>query len=187
MDILTFVAEIVKALAWPLATIVIVTIFRRPLTQLLPLLRRVKYGDLEAEFERKIEEAKSEAAAVLPEVTRKALAPSADETRLIQLSEISPRAAVLEAFTGVELAAISAARKLGMPKAFPRTLTYRALTFLEESGKVDHQLVTLLRDLRGLRNQAAHAPEFGLTTDAALQYVQIAEAVIGRLNQISAG
>lgn len=185
MDALTFISEIVKALSWPLTTLAIVAILRRPLAQLIPLLQRFKYKDFEFEFGRKIEEAKADAALALPEsVTPKAL-PSPQEERLVQLAEISPRAAVLEAFTSVEIEAISAAHRLGMTKSFPRTLTFRALKFLEENGRIDPALVTLLRDLRGLRNQAAHAPEFALTSDAAIQYVHLSQTAIDKLRAIT--
>ena len=185
MDVLTFTTELIKALAWPVTTLVIVVILRRPLAQLIPLLHRFKYKDFEFEFGKKIEEAKADAAIVLGDaVTPKAL-PSPQESRLVQLAEISPRAAVLEAFTSVEIEAISAAHRLGMAKAFPQTLTFRAMKFLEESGRMDPALVELLRHLRTLRNQAAHAPEFALTTDAAIQYIQLAHAAIEKLRAIT--
>jgi hypothetical protein len=184
MDALTFVAEIVKALAWPVTTLAIVAILRRPLAQLIPLLQRFKYKDFEFEFGRKIAEAKAEVALALPDTATAKALPSAQESRLVQLAEISPRAAVLEAFTSVEIAAISAAHRLGMAKGFPQTLTFRALQFLEEGGRMDPALVTLLRDLRALRNQAAHAPEFALTTDAAIQYVQLSQTAIDKLSSI---
>lgn len=47
MDGLTFVSEMIKAVAWPTAVVVVCLLLRRPLAALAPLLRRVKYGELE--------------------------------------------------------------------------------------------------------------------------------------------
>jgi hypothetical protein len=52
MDCRTLVAEIVKALAWPLASIALALLARRPVQGLLDGLRlkKLKRGDWEAEF-----------------------------------------------------------------------------------------------------------------------------------------
>jgi hypothetical protein len=184
MDKLTFITELVKAMAWPITTLALVLTLRRPLLNLVSLLHRFKYKDFEFEFARKVEAAKAEAATVLGDAVRPETLPTLHESRLVQLAEISPRAAVLEAFTSVEIEAISAAHRLSMVKTFPPTLTFRAMKFLEDSGRMDPALIDLLRHLRALRNQAAHAPEFALTTDAAVQYIQLAQAAIEKLRAI---
>lgn len=51
MDWLTFISKLVDSLAWPVAGVVLGLIFRKKLIELIPLLRRVKAGPLEAEFE----------------------------------------------------------------------------------------------------------------------------------------
>lgn len=185
MNTLSFIAEIVKALAWPVTTLAIVAILRRPLGQLIPLLQRFKYKDFEFEFGRKIEEAKQGALSLLPEPSALPTLPSPEESRLLQLAEISPRAAVLEAFAAVEIEAVYTANRLGVVKGMPQNLTSRTVRFLEESGRLDPGLVGLLGDLRSLRNQAAHAPEFALTPTAAIQYVHLSQAAVEKLRAIT--
>lgn len=180
MDSRTLIAELVGALVWPVTTIVVVLLLRRQLSRLASLLQRFKYKDFQFDFGRQVEEAKEEAAGALGEVSYLADQGAPEASRLTRLAEISPRAAVLEAFTTVEIEVLDAAHRLGLQKGFP-TLTYRALQYLEDSGLLDDSLVSVLRDLRGLRNQAAHSPEFALTRRDALEYIQLSLASLSRL------
>ena len=54
MDILTFLSNMTGALAWPVTGFVIALVFRSELKTLVPLLRKLKAGPIEAEFEREI-------------------------------------------------------------------------------------------------------------------------------------
>lgn len=185
MNWLQFVASIVGSLAWPSVVFACVLILRKPLRDLLPLLQRLKYKEFELEFGKRIQEISAEVSAELPP-TPKSLPPSpAEESAILRLAEVSPRAAVLEAWREVESTALSAARKLGGDQFRNTTLTYHAIRFLEQSKKLDGGIVSLLRDLRGLRNQAAHAPEFALSAGSAVEYAAAAHRVASYLRDVA--
>jgi hypothetical protein len=100
---------------------------------------------------------------------------------------VSPRAAVLEAWREVELAALNAAQKIS-GETFPyKTLTYQALRFLEHSQSLDRNVISVMRDLRALRNQAAHAPQFALTKESAIGYASSAFVVARYFRKLNAG
>ncbi len=61
MDWLTLVSELTRSLAWPVAVIVLVFFLRTPLGKLILQLKRVKYGDAEAEFDQESKELKAQA------------------------------------------------------------------------------------------------------------------------------
>src|ERR1051325_10606277 len=63
MDHLTFVAETIKAVAWPVAAAVVLLSFRTPLVTLLNSLKSLKYGEIEAGFGERVRQAKEEALA----------------------------------------------------------------------------------------------------------------------------
>jgi hypothetical protein len=175
MDPVTFVAELVKALAWPASVVTIVLILRRPLAGLIPLLHKLKYKDLELEFGRGVEEVKAEVLAELPtSPTPKALSAGASAV-LVKLAEMSPRAAVTEAWRQVEGALIEAAKRKGVDLP-PRqvALPIYVLRALQAKGALDPGKVAIFNDLRALRNSAAHAPEFALSQESALEYAALA-------------
>lgn len=190
MDLLTFMAAIIGHLAWPTAAVILVLILRRPLRQLIPTLRRLRYRDLELDFGEKLEALERQADQAQlpePEVTRLP-APSEREAlplaaRLETLAIEAPRAAILEAWLSVEREARAAAGRLGYDPGGRVPIT-RVLRWLGEQKAVDQRLLAFAHDLRGLRNMAAHAADFSPPPDRAREYVLLAERLAGALCQV---
>lgn len=183
MNWLEFFSSLVAAVAWPGAVIILVIILREPLRDLVPLLQRMKYKGFEMEFGRKLAEAREEAG-VEEEIPIDAeLTP--EETRLIELAHVSPRAAVTEAWRWVELASLDAARALLGEDFRNKTFTFQAIRRLERDDRIDRGAVALMRDLRGLRNGAVHSPEFAISPEAAIEYAQTARQLVGYLKTVS--
>ena len=182
MDKLTFISNLVEALAWPAAVILLVFILRNPFVHLLPLLSSLKYKDLELQFGSRLKQIGD---ARLPQKETRHRLPL-DAERLSRLAELSPRAAVLESWVGVEIAALNAARSLMPDEIQNKTLSYQAIRKLERSGRLDRTAVSMLGDLRGLRNQAAHAPDFAISTNSANEYANAADRLVGYFEFITA-
>lgn len=172
MDWLTFISKILEALAWPLAAVALVALLRKEIRQFLPLVKRLKAGPVEAEFERELKELRTSAESQ----PRRPDSPAQPEpgSLLLQLVEINPRSAILEAWQQVELAALRAAverqikvtaAESNSPAAIVRALNGRGLLSTED--------LALFHDLRALRNQASRARDFTPTTEAALNYVAL--------------
>jgi hypothetical protein len=91
VDWLTFLVALVKALAWPISAIVLATLLRAPIVELLPRVNRmrVRHGDWEVETE--LEAIHRLAETNLP--VSEGAAPS-KSTRVSDLASISPNAAV---------------------------------------------------------------------------------------------
>lgn len=173
MSALTFIAELVKTLAWPVTVMILVWLLRKPIRELVPLLTRLKYKDFEVEFGRHMAELKAEASEELP--PREPVAAGVgEEGALNELAKLSPRAAITEAWRQVEVAALQAARRSDISLSPTEVTTTRVIRSLEQCRLIDAGKIALLHDLRGLRNQAAHAPDFAISTEAALDYIQLA-------------
>ena len=183
MDGLTFTAEVLKALAWPLAAVTIFLVLRKPIRDLLPFIQKLKWKEVEIEFGRQVKEIRAELAQDLPQAEAEALTRPSDDA-VLRLAEVSPRAAVLEAWREVELAALEAARRIAGDNFRNRTLTYDAIRTLERSELVDRSILGSLRELRALRNQAAHAPEFAISKEAAFEYGRSGRAVAEYLKRM---
>jgi hypothetical protein len=173
MDWLSFIAALVAALAWPLTLLGIFLVLRRQLVDLIPLLARLKYKDLELDFGRRLAEASAEAA-TLPLPRSHAALPASDDA-LLALAAAAPRAAILEAWLRLEAAALAAARRRGTsePVSSLRAPT-RMIEALEELAVIDARQAAVFHELRSLRNSAAHALGFQPTTETARDYVRLA-------------
>jgi len=174
MDWLTFVVEMVKALAWPVTALAAIVMLRRPIAVLIPLARKLKFKELEMEFGEQVKETKAEAAAELPPSTMKALPPGAQDT-LNELARVSPRSAITEAWRELELTVQAAAQRFPIPvpdTTYRSPATTQSVRDLARIGVVDPGKLSVYYNLRSLRNQAVHAPEFAVSTEAAMDYVQ---------------
>lgn len=177
MDLLTFISKLAEAFAWPAVVLVVVFLLRKEVSTLFAIIKKVKAGPVEAEFEREINELKSVADAELQDVERQTPAtPSQNE--LEQLAQINPRAAIIEAWRRLELAARRSLARVGItmtsadvasPLAHARNLAKSALMSQEE--------LVLFNDLRNLRNTSVHAENFSPTLEAALSYIEVAYRV----------
>ncbi len=173
MDALTFIVQMTQALAWPVAAIVLLLLLRRPLVRLLPLIQKLRYGPLELDFGRQIAELAVQAERELPAAGQ--ADSEAEAARLMSLAQVSPRAAVLEAWLQVEQAAMTLSQREGLALSSQELRTPLLLgQALEQAGSLDEAKMTIYHRLRNLRNAAAHAANFELDTEAALEYVRLA-------------
>jgi hypothetical protein len=151
---------------------------------------KLKVSSVELEFDRKLEIAKEEALSELPQTapTTADHLPSIIDTEILKLTEVSPRAAVMEAWRHIEAAALRAVKNLVPDGIFTnQTMTFRAIRIIEKSGVLPDAIVDLMRQLRTLRNDAAHAKDFGLSTSSAIEYFYLAAQVVSYLEGITAG
>ena len=174
MDWLTFCSKIAEVLAWPITLVVLVLFLRVEIKTLLSLLKRLKAGPLEAEFEREVKELRSEAEVRWPLIST-APTVTPEKQKLLQLAQINPRSAILEAWQGIEFAAqrVVFDRALYVPprEAMSPLAVVRALS---KEQILNPEEVALYHELRALRNQAAHAPDFSPTHESALNYIELA-------------
>lgn len=184
MDGLTFAAEVVKAVAWPVSVLASVLVLRKPLANLLPQTRSVKVGEFQVEFGREIGELHEKAAIELPAATApKAPAPSLED-RLVDLLAKSPNTAVLAAWREVERAALQLAEAQGLRVDADTDTPYKNIQqLLAESDIVAPAKVEIFDDLRNLRNKVAHVPGLQVTPDNALEFIEVALALIHYLRR----
>lgn len=113
MDTLTFAAEVIKAVAWPASLLVLAFFLRKPLKELMPLLRRLRYREVEIEFSREIAVLKAKSLSEQPSglpnggFASPGLPKGLDSKRLelLRMVPFSARVAVMEAWLEVEMAA----------------------------------------------------------------------------------
>lgn len=185
MDWKTFIATLVDSIAWPVVVAFVTFMLKEKISGLLPRLKRLKHKETEIEFTEIVTELVKEKNEFESEhFSSDDLPSNEDFIYLNRLSYISPRIAVMEAFRVVELAAEKAILK-AHPNANLHELRHplRARKLL-----VDKNILTLdqyeqLRELRNLRNTAAHSHDFSLTGMPIQSYIDIALTIATWLNK----
>lgn len=183
MDWLSFFSNVIASIAWPVTSFAIVLLLRKQFIALLPSLRKFKAGPVEAEFEREVKELKEEIAITQP-LPDPALLEEKSQ-RNLKLAALSPRAAILEAWQGVDFAARRAIIQHAGSPIPDVSSPLRVVKALAKSGLVSVDDVTLFNDLRGLRNQATHSPDFNPSYESAANYLQLAGSLQSRLEQLA--
>lgn len=185
MDILTFIAKLADSLAWPLVVVITLILLRRPLSELLPQVKKLRYKELEAEFGREVAQIDEKVSSELPEKVQAAPLPESAESKLLNLAGIAPNAAVLEAWKSIEESARSLiaqrGHQLDADSATPYFLIERVLS---RGGILEPAKIKIFRDLRLLRNKVAHAEDFPLSSRQAAEYVRVAMTLCRYLDDL---
>lgn len=179
MDYLTFISKLVDALAWPAAALIAAFFLREELKALIPYIKRLKLGGMEAEFERILQEASED----LPPQVIEPEPSLSRKQELIQLARSNPRDAIIAAWTGIEIAVRRAALQTIPGSPTPDVSTaVRAMRALVQHNVVTSAEDKLFQDLRGLRNQVVmYDNSFTLQEATAQKYIELATGLEARL------
>lgn len=170
MDILTFLAELVKATAWPITTVVVAILFRTEFRALIGRLRKGKVGSTEFEFQEEVKELAQDIAEISPPSGPVALKPE-----VVSLATLHPRAALLGAWIEIEAALINLAQKHGLLNDQTRRNPLALIRALAKADLIPKSHAPGFNALLRLRNQAAHEIDFNPSEEAVLGYLKIAE------------
>jgi len=181
MDSRTFIANVVASLAWPVTALIALLMVRKILISLLPLVRTLKYSELEVSFGREI-------AAMREAADDAAIRPSAEGARsgvwedLMRLAAVRPRSAIRDAWRQVEsaLARVAKARKLQVAEgvwSMPMVLG----SLILNAGFMSDAQYSLLNQLRRLTSEAERAPVDGVSAEDAAEFVGLALRLAGSL------
>jgi len=182
MDTRTFIVEIIKALAYPVAIIVVVLAFRKSVLRLLPYLTTFKYDKFEVQFAKEVAAVEKQAQAALPPVPQKSQYEAIRE-QLMNLAMSSPEAAIIEAWRYLETQFIEAAthHELDIAPAV-RTMPMVIAALLYKDDAITEAQHALVRRLRDLRNEVSHNRNGVVDIERAISYIESAIRLSASLN-----
>lgn len=184
MDCLTFIAEILKILIWPIIVIVIVILLRKNLINLLAELRYIRFKDLEIEFYKELEKAnKRVEKANLPKFESiKDLEDRYDYLNKIAYS--SSRGAILEAWILIEnqLNEIVQKKFGGISAKYP---TIMMIDLLFKEKIISKEVLSIFKELRIIRNKAVHDERFDIGISQANEFINMSLRLLAYLKNIN--
>jgi hypothetical protein len=185
----THAADLIRAiasLAWPVAAILAVLLFRRQIARLLSTgVRRAKAGPFEMEWERQASEVEAEVDTPPPPMQ---LAPptSADAFEYVSedlrpLAERAPYAAIMEAYAILEQRLRETLVEANIePEPDVRIGAARLARIALKAGLISDEDARAIQGVGVLRNMAAHrtsdSPE--ISTDRAIEYLSLIDAIL---------
>ncbi|MGB9152010.1 MAG: hypothetical protein WCD70_02870 [Alphaproteobacteria bacterium] len=180
MDWLSFISSLISSLAWPAVAAIFLFMMRGRIGILINALAsritKAKLpGGIELEFSEKIEEAREESEVLAMEgklvAAFKQNQPESlakVEDKYLTLAQVSPEAAVLEAFKEVEMAIMD--NKAELPEIKGGNL-FAFVRQLHLAEFIDQKVVDQFQRVRELRNLAVHSKEpLAISIGEAMEY-----------------
>lgn len=182
MDWMQFVAAIVGSLAWPGAAVILAVMLRKPLAKLLPQIKSLRYKDLHVDLSQQLEEVKvAVEGAVDQDGAQPQALPEPDASQsVLSLARLDARAAILTSWVDVERALRDLANRVGVK--FDRT-PMSVIGELHALDAIDELLFNSLRDLRRVRNEAAHFIDRNISYEDAFKMETLCRWVVQRLRR----
>lgn len=175
------IIELIRILAWPVVVLMVTIFLRKPIKSALSFMKKVKYGEVEVEFDSQLKQIKNEVAASNEKqiVIRSLL--RADVYRLV---DVSPSAAIIEAWKDVIHIAEEKAQELAPSDNKARQLRNNPLRHLAYIGALHPRTTEVIRMLQDLRNKAAHAPSHLIDRSNALDFIELSISIISQIKTI---
>jgi len=187
MTWLEFIAKMTSSIAWPIALIAIVVIFKKPISFVISSVGKIKYKDLELDFASLKELAEGispQEPPTLPRSPEQRFFTSLEE-QIADIVSKSPAGAVLLSWTAVETAISTTVARLAISADEPSSRSLQNnLMCLRRNTDLSPEVFKTIDRLRTLRNQIAHDYNSAqsISENDAVSYGQSAVLVIEALN-----
>jgi len=192
---LSFFSSVIDSLAWPVAVIFIVFLLKKPLSILLPMLRNLKYKDLELDFGKELKKIEDKAKQVLPAETKPKLIKEKQKERnsaeiikeAERLYEEFPEPAVALAWSAVEVELLEAIYRTASSPDYPAyNSALKNVMYLKEAGYLGEEKIELIKRMTNLRNIAVHGNKgMGpVSVDDAREFIALTEWLVKDLKEI---
>jgi hypothetical protein len=169
-------AEFIADVAWPLTVLTIALLFRKPLTEALASATgRVAAGPFSLEWKRRVTDVEGDLglSSSIPDGEVGGAAGKLDE-----IAQVSPTAAIVEAFGQVEAALRQVLEARGV-KALDDPWSVRHVAEVaRDKGVITTETYDAIEGLSVLRNLAAHGGEKDISRQRAQEFVALAQGVI---------
>jgi len=167
------IIKLLDVIIWPATLLLFLWLFRNQLKQLIPLIKRIKYKNVEIEFTKRLEQVFED----VGELPKSKLFQNASSSKILELIELSPTSAVIESWKKLEITARNKVKQLLPPgETFQKPLL-RPLDYLDYKGAIHSSKASAIRELKSLRNEAAHTEGIRITKEDALQYAELTLAI----------
>ena len=175
--------KLLDILAWPATVLVILYFIKDKLPELFQRMSSLEVGSFKAEFNEGLKEL--EEIAETPSTQTTSYLYDSKAIQLQKLAEISPNGAVVDAWREVELASLSAALHNGLNVRGPkgRVAGNAAIKELSNAGVINDKMAAVYKQLKNLRNQAAHH-EGQISSAQAKEYALAALEMAGQFREI---
>jgi len=180
--------HLLNVIVWPVTLLLLALLFRHEFRRAAARLTTLSYKDLRAEFRHDLHEIRGELNALPQKVVSRHEKPVSDadsstHARLRRIAEISPRAAIMEAWRDVEVATKQAADACDISVG-GQIAGVKAIRALVDKGLLPATVLSPYERLRRLRSKAAHAIDCAVEPEQAEEFIEMAQRLYALLLEV---
>lgn len=168
--------KLIEVLAWPITTIIVVILIRSPLSELVLTLKKLKYKDLELEFEKEANKILADAERDLPEPPKPGLEKTKNSGILFSKRRLEPAVEIMESWRILELKL----RELSGEPSSQKSMGH-IIRELSKFGKIPEETSKVLLELSSLRNRVSHTNEEVITYNVSSSFKDSISRVMSAL------
>ena len=177
MPDLELIVQLTQALAWPVTSLVIVLVLRKPIRQMLTHrpMNKLKAGPFEVEWDRMMAEAEADISKPAP-----AALPGGVRDELSTEAQVDPAVAVLAAHTRVDrtLRQILSATDTPTEEINRAGSTVGIARLAHKNGLITEKSLQAIEGITVMRNLAAHGSSREITPEQAEDYLALVDAIV---------
>lgn len=177
MNGLEFSSSVIGSLAWPIAAVIIAFVFRTQIAALLKRIKEASWGDTKVSFADELDKIEEGAPSLdlLPDaqVIQNALENQPIDDRFQALLAISPNAAIMDSWRGIERSIRELAAAHDLSENMDKMRVDQLALGLKSKGHLTVAAMKTISEMRNLRNRAAHNDE--ITVTDALRFDELAK------------
>ena len=179
--------EIIKTIIWPVTVLISVLILRKGILELIPNLKKLKYKELELEFEKEVIEINANIERDVPRIELEEKLPQEEGTSYFQvkyaIAKLSPSDSIQNEWEKIEKALLSLSDRynvnLGIVKSI-RSITLK----LKEKGIIDAAIENALLELSAYRNKVVHTHRDIINENISNAYYEGSMRILNYLNSL---
>lgn len=164
MEYLNFISSLVESMSWPIAIVLIVVLLRKPILKMIPNLRKLKYKNVEMDFN-EIRDIHDEASGKTTKTEWRLTSTKHLLPNMVDLAKKSPLAVILQAWDLYERTLINVA-KISKSDIDSSDV---AINYLVQNKKTHNTGVDLYYRLLALKNRFSNFEGENLPIERALE------------------
>ena len=183
MDLLTFISKIIDSIAWPIVVLILGLVLRERISNLLPFLRKIKAGPVEAEFDaevRKVIEGSKEIIAKSSTTSSKTQEPDVALAK-IYTAKHDPTNMILEGWRNVDGALFRIGKDAGI-LVDPMDSSNKVYLGVISTDLLEFETKKLVVELYEMRNRVVHA-KIKPSMESAKDYILAVEQVVNLIEK----
>lgn len=173
------IIKLIEVIVWPAVVIIMAIMFRHELRKAAQRLSSLKYKDFSADFNANLSKIEGDLVKLTSSKSDEQQKLIENEQtlssyeRLLRIADISPRAAIMEAWRDIEVTTKQVTDVYGI-SAGGNIAGVKAIRQLVERGLLPPTVVSAYEGMRRLRARAAHAADFAIDPEKAERYIETA-------------